>query len=343
MTTEPTRSIGLRDSAKPLALIAAVLVGLGLNWAFDGALAGHQWIVQVGLFVVVFSIMAFVEIGAIGGALTKRTPTALAIATNYLAVPALAWSLGWVVLRNHPDLWAGVVLYSLTPCIGWYLIFIDLARGNMAWGLALLPIDVVLQTALLPVYLWFLVGRVVPIDVVVLVRSVGLFLLAPFALASATRAVLARWRGPAFTNGLYKRAVGRIKTWALVAVITAIFATQPTLSASHLTDTALIIATITAFFVALFALALGLGRLFGLDYPDTTTLVFEVSARNSESVIGVAAIAFPGRPLVVLAIVLGPVVELPVLLALARMMLSLRTRWPWPRPRSRAPLRATTE
>ncbi len=334
MTIEPAQSIGLRDSAKPLALIAAVLVGLGLNRAFDGKLAGHQWIVQVGLFVVVFSIMAFVEIGGIGNAFTKRAPTALAITTNYLLVPALAWSLGWIVLRDHPDLWAGVVLYSLTPCIGWYLIFIDLARGNMGWGLALLPIDIVLQTALLPVYVWFLVGRVVPIDLTLLGRSVGLFLFAPFAIAYATRAILIRSRGRAFTDGQYRRVIGRLKAWALVAVIGAIFATQPPLGAGHLSDTALIIATITAFFVVLFALTLGLGRIFGLDYPDTTTLVFEVSARNSESVIGIAAIAFPGRPLVVLAIVLGPVVELPVLLALARVMLSLRARWTWPSARS---------
>ena len=91
-------------------------------------------------------------------------PTTLAITTNYVVVPLFAWSLGWLVLRDHPDLWAGVILYTLTPCIGWYLIFIDLAKGNMDWGLAMLPIDIVLQLVLLPIYLWLLIGKVVPID-----------------------------------------------------------------------------------------------------------------------------------------------------------------------------------
>lgn len=92
---------------------------------------------------------------------------------------------------------------------------------------------------------------------------------------------------------------------------------------------ALIIATITLFFIGVFAIALTVGRTFKLGYADTTAMVFEVTARNSESVIGVAAVAFASRPLVTLAIVIGPIVELPVLLLLSRIMLRLRGRWNW--------------
>lgn len=88
--------------------------------------------------------------------------------------------MGWLFLRNYPDLWAGVVLYKLTPCIGWYLIFADLAEGDVPWGMALLPWNLVLQILLLPVYLWSLVGRVVPVDALTLLKSVGLFLFMPF-------------------------------------------------------------------------------------------------------------------------------------------------------------------
>ena len=83
---------------------------------------------------------------------------------------------------------------------------------------------------------------------------------------------------------------------------------------------------------ALLILALTIGRVFGLGYPDTTTMVFEVTARNSESVIGIAAIVFAARPLVTLAILIGPVIELPALLVLTKVMLQLRTRWTWPSP-----------
>jgi arsenite transporter len=329
-TPPPPRRLAIRDEAKPFILIAAVAAGVGINRMVDGELEDYHWVVQAGLFLVIFSIMAFVEITGVGHAFRKLKPTALAITTNYLVVPLFAWSLGWLLLSDHPDLWAGVILYTLTPCIGWYLIFIDLAKGNMDWGLAMLPIDIVLQLVLLPVYLWLLIGNVVPVDLMVLVRSVAVFLALPFAAAHLTRTLLVRWKGRTFTHGPYKHAIGELKLWALVAVVIGIFATQPALDNTDLGGVGLIIATITLFFLGVFGLALAIGRTFKLGYADTTTMVFEVAARNSESVIGVAAVAFAGRPLVTLAILIGPIVELPALLALSRTMLRLRTRWHWP-------------
>ena len=326
----PTTSrLAMRDEAKPFILIGAIGTGIVINRLAGGALTGFGWLVQIGLFAVVFSIMAFVEITGVSRSFRKVKPTAIAVTTNFVIVPLFAWTLGWLILRDHPDLWAGVILYTLTPCIGWYLIFIDLAKGNMDWGLAMLPIDITLQTLLLPIYLWLLIGKVIPIEPLVLLRSVSLFLLLPFAAAYATRSLLLRWRGRDFTFGPYKHVMGEVKLWALVAVVAAIFATQPTLETADLGNVALIIATITLFFVGLFVLALGVGRLFNLGYADTAAMVFEVSARNSESVIGVAVVAFAGRPLVILAILIGPIVELPVLIVLTRTMLRLRDRWSW--------------
>ena len=160
--SERAQVLSVRDEAKPFILIAAVAVGIGLNRVAGGSLARFDWIVQAGLFLVIFSVMAFVEIRGVGHAFRKLKPTALAITTNYVIVPLFAWSLGWLMLRNYPDLWAGVILYTLTPCIGWYLIFIDLAEGNMDWGLAMLPIDIILQLLLLPIYLWLLIGTIWP-------------------------------------------------------------------------------------------------------------------------------------------------------------------------------------
>ena len=328
-TSQPARRLSIRDEAKPFILIAAVAAGIGINRIVDGGLEDYHWVVQTGLFLVIFTVMAFVEITGIGQAFRKVKPTALAITTNYVIVPAFAWSLGWLLLRDHPDLWAGVILYTLTPCIGWYLIFIDLAKGNMDWGLAMLPIDIVLQILLLPVYLWLLIGKVVPIDMIDLIRSVAVFLALPFAAAYLTRTLLVRCKGRDFTYGPYKRATSELKLWALVAVVIGIFATQPALDGSDLGGVGLIIGTITLFFVGVFGIALIVGRTFKLSYADTTTLVFEVTARNSESVIGVAAVAFHDRPLVTLAIVIGPIVELPALLMLSRTMLRLRARWRW--------------
>lgn len=229
-------------------------------------------------------------------------------------------------LRPHPDLWAGVILYTLTPCIGWYLIFIDLAEGDLPWGIALLPLNITLQVILLPAYLYLLVGRIVPVELAVLARSVVLFLILPFALS----ALLQRWviarRGREFFLGPVKRRAGQVKLWALVLVIVAMFASQRALGMVDLSLVLLIIAVITLFFVALFALALLVGRLAHLSYAATATLAFTTTARNSEAVVGVAVSAFPGQRLVYFAIILGPIVELPLLLLISRLILGLRDR-----------------
>ena len=322
--------LSVRDEIKPLVLICAIAAGVAINRTASGWFVHFDWLVRVGLFAVVFTIMAFVEVDHVGRAFRNVKPTVLAVITNFIVVPAFAWGLGWVFLRGHPDLWAGVLLYTFTPCIGWYLIFIDLAEGDVPWGLAMLPIDITLQVLLLPFYLWLLVGRAIPVGVGSVVQSVALFLIAPFAAAQLVRRLLLRLRGEDWTYGPYRRMISESKLWAFVVVVVAIFATQGRLEYVALGRVGLIVATIIAFFLGLFVIALGVGRAFRLGYPTTASLVFEVTARNSEAVIGVAAVAFAGRPLVILAILIGPMIELPVLVALTRVLLWLRSRWTWP-------------
>lgn len=325
MTTN-SKGLSVRDETKPFILIAAVLVGIVLNRLLGGTVKELYSLVNIGLFLVIFAIMLFVEVKDVGKALAKAKPTALALLTNFVFTPFFAWFLGWLFLRNYPDLWAGVVLYKLTPCIGWYLIFIDLAEGDVPWGVALLPWNLVLQIVLMPIYMWLLIGQVVPVDAVQLVRSATLFLFAPFVLGWLSRLVLIRWRGQEWTYGPFKRTLGDVKLWALVAVIVGIFASQSALTLNDLGRVALVIFVISLFFVGMFLIGLSVGRLFRLGYQDTTTLVFTTSARNSEAVLPVANAAFPDHPLVIFAIILGPIVELPVLLLISRVLLALKGR-----------------
>lgn len=258
--------IGRQDRDKPFILMGAIVAGLSLNrWLADGIPALH-WVVEIGVFVVILAVMLPVKVADVARAFRKVKPTVLALAINFLFTPAFAWAVGWVFLRPHPDLWAGVILYTLTPCIGWYLIFIDLAEGDLPWGIALLPLNITLQVILLPAYLYLLVGRIVPVELAVLARSAVLFLILPFALS----ALLQRWviarRGREFFLGPVKRRAGQVKLWALVLVIVAMFASQRALGMVDLSLVLLIIAVITLFFVALFALGAGVHRRAGTGH-----------------------------------------------------------------------------
>jgi ACR3 family arsenite efflux pump ArsB len=325
LVTAP-RGLSVRDETKPLVLIAAIAVGIAVNRLLGSGAASLIWVVEIGVFFVIFAVMLPVEIHEVSRAFRKVKPTALALLINFVFIPVFAWTAGWLFLRNQPDLWAGVILYTLTPCIGWYLIFIDLAKGDVAWGVALLPWNITLQFVLMPFYLYFLVGRVVPLDLGALTQSIVLYIVIPFALAYGLQKAIIRRKGRDYFFGPVKRAMGEVKLWSLVAVIIAIFASQSVLGAGDLGTIGLIIGVITLFFAVLFGIAQVVGRAARLTYGENATLAFTTTARNSEAVIGVAISAFPGRPLLYLAIILGPIVELPVLLVISRLLLSLKGR-----------------
>lgn len=317
-------TISTRDKTKPLILIAAVAVGIAVQRLMGREVPWLLYVTEVGVFLVITAVMLPVEIRDVGRALRRVKPTIIALLVNFVFIPTFAWALGWLVLKNYPDFWAGALLYTLTPCIGWYLIFTDVAKGDVPWGIALLPWNITLQVLLLPLYAYILIGSVLPIDISALARSVVLFLVAPFVLSYAAQKFVIRAKGRDYFFGPFKSAMGEVKLWALVIVIVSMFGSQRAIALSEVPTVGLLIAFLVLFFIVLFILAVAIGRGTGLRYEETVTLAFTTTARNSEAVIGVAVTAFPGHPLVYLAIILGPVVELPMLLLIARLMLKLR-------------------
>jgi arsenite transporter len=328
-------TLSTKDKQKPFILIAAMIAGVLLQRLIGGSIPSLIHVTQAGVFVVILAVMLPVELTDVGGAMRKVKPTALALFINFIFIPIVSWTLGWLFLRQYPDFWVGAILYTLTPCIGWYLIFTDIAKGDVAWGIALLPWNIVLQIALLPAYLYFLVGRVIPVDIGALAQSILLFLVAPFVLSFAIRRAVIAARGRTFFFGPFKSRLGDVKLWTFVVVILSMFLSQDALHFSELSTLGLLIAFLIGFFVVLFVVAVLAGRLFRLSYEDNATLAFTTTARNSEAVIGIAIAAFPGHPLVYLAIILGPIVELPLLVVMARIMLSLRAWIEWPQAGSK--------
>jgi arsenite transporter len=318
--------ISKKDKEKPFILMGAAVAGLVIQRVIGEAVPWLLYVTEIGVFLVILAVMLPIELTDVGRAAKRVKPTALALFINFVFIPFFAWAAGWLVLRQYPDFWVGAILYTLTPCIGWYLIFTDIAKGNVAWGIALLPWNIVLQVLLLPVYLYLLVGKVIPVDFWALSRSVGLYLIAPFVLSFVIRRAIISTRGRDFFQGSFNQALGGVKLWALVLVIVSMFVSQPLLGWSELSAVGLLIVFLIGFFLVLFLIAVIAGRLFGLSYEDNATLAFTTTARNSEAVIGVAVSAFPGHPLVYLAIILGPIVELPMLLLIARVMLAFKAR-----------------
>jgi len=167
-------ALSTRDKEKPFILMGAVAAGLAIQRVIGEAVPALIHVTEIGVFLVILAVMLPIELTDVGQAARRVKPTALAVFINFVFIPLFAWAAGWLILRRYPDFWVGAILYTLTPCIGWYLIFTDVAKGNVAWGIALLPWNVALQVLLLPLYLYLLVGKIIPIDLLALARSVGL-------------------------------------------------------------------------------------------------------------------------------------------------------------------------
>ncbi len=318
--------LSTKDKEKPFILISAVIVGVFLQRLIGKVVPGLIYITEIGVFFVILAVMLPVEIKDIGKAFKKVKPTIIALLVNFIFIPAFSWTMGWLILRNYPDFWIGAILYTLTPCIGWYLIFTDIAQGDVAWGISLLPWNITLQIVLMPFYLYLLVGRIIPIDMMALTRIIGLFLVAPFMFGYIIQKAMIKMKGRDYFFGPFKSTMGEIKLWALVIVILSMFISQRSLNISDIHRIGLLIVFLIIFFILLFLLAIIIGKYFKLGYEDTVTMAFTTTARNSEAIIGVAVAAFPGHPLVYFAIIIGPVIELPMLLLLSRLLLGFKEK-----------------
>lgn len=282
----------IKDKEKPYILIGAVIVGIIIQKLIGKEIPWLIYFTEVGIFFVIFAIMLALKIKDIGKVFKKVKPTGIALFMNFIFIPAFSWTMGYIFLRQYPDFWVGAILYTLTPCIGWYLIFTNIAEGDVVWGVALLPWNITLQVVLMPVYLYILIGKVIPIDLSAMVRSVTLFLFLPFVLGYIVQKQIIKKRGREYFFGTFKSHLGEVKLWALVVVIISMFVSQASLKLSDIHKVGILILFLVAFFFILFLIALFIGKIFNLGYADTVTMAFTTTARNSEVVIGVAIAPF---------------------------------------------------
>lgn len=310
------------DRYQPLLLVASIAAGLGLYRVAPDVAGAVGPAVSVGVFALIAMVMLGVDVGTVAESFRQRRFLGIAVVLNFAINPVLAWLLGVVLLADEPDLRVGLLLFLVTPCIGWYLIFTELAGGDTGLGVSLLGVNIVLQVLLLPVYLFVFAGRTAGVELDGIVRSVFTFLVGPALLATMVRSLANRVgssvdRVLAFVDRCY------LKTVALVVVIVAMFASQAPILLDNPTVVIRLVAPMTAFFAIAFALALVVGRRARLPREQTALLAFTTTSRNSEASLAIAVTAF-ASPLVGLTVVVGPIIELPLLIVMVRVLRSVR-------------------
>ena len=174
------------EKFQTVIILCAVGLGIALGQVSYIEDVAECFIVPFLLFML-YGLFLSVPIKDLKNALLNIKFASSSLMINFLWTPLLAWGLGAVFLSDHPALWIGFIMLMVTPCTDWYLALTGIAKGNIALSAAILPLNLILQVLLLPIYLLLFAGVMETVKMSVLVESILLVLLLPFVLATLTR------------------------------------------------------------------------------------------------------------------------------------------------------------
>ncbi len=297
-----------------LWVIFAVLLGLYLS-RFEAIREVSGYLITPSLVLMLFGLFLGMPLKEVVDAYKNRRFFLISLMVNFFITPAVAYLLGYIFLRENTALWIGFVMLLVTPCTDWYLIFTAMAGGNLPLSTSILPVNFFMQVALLPLYLELFFSKEGFVNLWSILESIAFVIVLPLLTAQALR----RLR---FSERL--SFLVSFQSLFLFIAIVSMFASQgqaithkPFLLLKMLTP--LLIFFLFAFLVGVF-----LGRLLLRSYQNTASLTLTLMARNSPIALAIALTAFENEPLIALALVIGPLVELPVLFLAVRGLLLLK-------------------
>ncbi|WP_053369147.1 ACR3 family arsenite efflux transporter [Cellulosimicrobium cellulans] len=344
--TAPTRGrLSTLDRWLPVWIGLAMVAGLALG-RFVPALSdllmalevgGISVPIALGLLVMMYPVLAKVRYDRVGAVTGDTRLLVSSLVLNWLVGPALMFALAWILLPDLPEYRTGLIVVGLARCIAMVVIWNDLACGDREAAAVLVAINSVFQVVAFSLLGWFYL-TVLPawlgLDTQGLDVSVGqialnvlVFLGVPLAAGFASRLVGERAQGRAWYEDRFLPVIGPWALHGLLFTIVLLFALQGEAVTSHPLDVARIALPLLVYFAAMWGIGVVTGKALGLGYARTTTLAFTAAGNNFELAIAVAIGTFGATSGQALAGVVGPLIEVPVLVGLVYVSLWVARRW----------------
>lgn len=312
------------EKLQTFIIMAAVVIGIVLGQIPIISAYSSAFILPF-LLVMLYGLFLSVPLHKVKEAFTHAQFFTASTLINFVSTPILAWVIGAIFLSDHPALWLGFILLMVTPCTDWYLVFTGIAKGNVPLATSILPVNLVLQVVLLPVYLLIFAGSLEMISLSTLAESLLLVFVLPFSLAVLTRWILAKRQ-----LLLQKKVIpffSSAQILFLSLAVVAMFASQGIYLLENIEVMYILLLPILLFFIVNY----GLGKLvavrLGMSYEDSVSLRYTIIARNSPVALAIVITAFPDQPLIALALIIGPLIELPVLALIAQALLRSKNKY----------------